>query len=145
MPAWTLSYSVGNEHNPANPWGRSELVIGPDGFARLDHYFSRKPGAGAWAGLVDAGALAVLWAALERAGFPDVPEFRPVADATLRQLTVQSGETRRTALVDWHIAPSLPGYGEAFDVLDGIIRQLSGESVPYPSAQPLIVRNILAI
>lgn len=114
-------------------------------WARQAHHFSRKPGAGAWAGQVDAAALSAVLAGLERAGFPDVPEFRPVADSTLRQLTVQIGETRRTALVDWHIAPSLPGYGEAFDVLDGVIRQLSGESVPYPSAQPLIVSNICAI
>ncbi len=145
MPARTLSYSVGNEHNPASPWGRSELVIAPDGCARLDHFFSRKPGAGAWAGQVDDAALAALWAALDRAGFPDVPEFRPLPDATLRRLTVQIGETRRTALVDWHISPALPGYREAFDLLDGVIRQLSGDSVPYPSGQPLIVRNIFAI
>jgi hypothetical protein len=145
MPCRTLSYSVGNEHNPGNPWGRSELVIGQDGRARLDHYFSRKSGSGAWAGQIDAAALAALWAALEQAGFPDVPEFRPVAGATLRQLTVEIGGTRRTALVDWHIAPALPGYGEAFDLLDGIIRQLSRDSVPYPSAQPLIVRDVSAI
>ena len=142
MPPRALSYSVGNEHNPGNPWGRSELVIEPDGRARLDHYFSRQPGIGAWTGQVDAAALAALWAALERAGFPDVPEFRPVADATLRALTVHIGDTKRTALVDWHQAPALPGYSEAFDVLDGVIRQLSGDSVPYPSAQPLIVRDI---
>jgi hypothetical protein len=74
-----------------------------------------------------------------------VPEFRPVAGATLRQLTAEIGGTRRTALVDWHIAPALPGYGEAFDLLDDIIRQLSGDSVPYPSAQPLIVRYIYVI
>jgi hypothetical protein len=101
--------------------------------------------AGSGPGQVDTAALATLWAAVERAGFPDVPEFRPVPDATLRQLTVQIGETRRTALVDWHIAPALPGYREAFDVLDGVIRQLSSESVPYPSDQPLIVHNIAAI
>ena len=145
MPARTLSYSAGNEHNPGNPWGRSELVIGPDGRAKLDHYFSRQPGAGAWTGQVDAAALATLWGALDRAGFPGVPEFRPVAGATLRALTVQIGDTRRTALVDWHQANALPGYSEAFDVLDGVIRQLSGASVPYPTSQPLIVRDIAPI
>ena len=36
----TIRYRVGNEHNPADPWGRSELVIHPDGSARLDHHFS---------------------------------------------------------------------------------------------------------
>jgi len=29
--AWlTIRYSVGNEHNPGDPWGRSELVIRAD-------------------------------------------------------------------------------------------------------------------
>ncbi len=145
MPARTLSYSVGNEHNPGNPWGRSELTIGPDGRARLDHYFSRQPGSGAWTGQVAAAAMAALWAALDRAGFPDVPAFQPVAGATLRALTVLIGDTERTALVDWHEAPSLPGYAEAFDLLDGVVRQLSGGSVPYPSAQAAIVRDITRI
>jgi hypothetical protein len=144
MPGGTVSYSVGNEHNPGNPWGRSELVITPDGRARLDHFFSRQPGGCAWTGQVDEAALAALWAALDRAGFPEVPAFRPVADATLRALTVRIGNTERTALVDWHQTPSLPGYAEAFDVLDGVIRQLSGGSVPYPSAQPPIVRDVSA-
>ncbi len=145
MPAGPLSYSVGNEHNPGNPWGRSELVITQDGRARLDHIFSRQPGAGAWTGRVDEAALAALWAALDRAGFPEVPAFQPVAGATLRALTVQIGDTGRTAVVDWHQAPALPGYAEAFDVLDGIIRQLSGGSVPYPSAQPPIVHDITTV
>ena len=37
----TVRYSVGNEHDPGDPWGRSELVIHADGSARLDHHFSR--------------------------------------------------------------------------------------------------------
>lgn len=41
MASFTVRYSVGNEHNPGDPWGRSELVIHADGSARLDHHFSR--------------------------------------------------------------------------------------------------------
>ncbi len=37
MTGLTIGYSVGNEHNPSDPWGRSELVIQADGSARLDH------------------------------------------------------------------------------------------------------------
>ena len=43
------------------------------------------------------------------------------------------------------MAPELPGYAEAFDVLDGVIRQLSGEDVSYPTKQQKIVRNIEAV
>jgi hypothetical protein len=57
-------------------------------------------------------------------------------------LTLQIGDTRQTAVTDWHEAPALPGYAEAFDVLDGVISQLSRGRVPYPSAQAPIVRDI---
>ena len=145
MSARTVRYSAGNESNPGNPWGRSELVIAPDGSARLDQFFSRQPRAAAWTGLVDAAALDALWAALDRAGFPAVPAFRPVAGATFRTLTVEADGVSRRALLDWHQAPSLPGYAEAFDLLDGVVRQLSGDAVPYPTTQPVVVRDIAAL
>jgi hypothetical protein len=31
-----IKYTVGNEHNPGDPWDRSELSIAADGSARLD-------------------------------------------------------------------------------------------------------------
>jgi len=145
MSARTVRYSAGNEHNPGNPWGRSELVIAPDGTVRLDHYFSRQARVGSWTGRVNAAALEVPWSALDRAGFPQVPDFRPVAGATLRTLIVERDTAVARALVDWHQAPSLAGYAEAFDVLDGVVRQLSGESVPYPTSQPAIVSDIAAV
>jgi hypothetical protein len=56
MAGRTVLYSVGNENNPADPWGRSELVILPGGRARLDHHFSRRRTAGAWTGQVETAA-----------------------------------------------------------------------------------------
>jgi hypothetical protein len=130
-----LRYSVGNESNPADPWGRSELVIQGDGTARLDHHFSRRRQARAWTGRIEPAALEALRAALDRAGFPAVPRPLPVApDTSLRRLTVEWDGGSQQAIVDWHQAPSLPGYAEAFDLLDGVIRQLSGGAVAYPSA-----------
>lgn len=145
MSAGTLRYRVGNENNPGDPWGRSELVISPGGSARLDHHFSRRRETGAWTGQVDAAALDALWAALDRAGFPAVPALPLVAGATLRRLVVDADGTQREAIVDWHQAPSLPGYAEAFDLLDGVIRQLSGGAVRYPTKQPPIVSDIAAV
>jgi len=142
MTGRTLRYSVGNENNPTDPWGRSELVIQPNGAARLDHHFSRLRTVGGWTGNVDAAALDGVWAGLERAGFPVVPSTRLVADGTLRRLIVEADGTARQAYVDWHRTASLPGYAEAFDVLDGVIRQLSGGTVKYPTTQPPIVRDI---
>jgi hypothetical protein len=143
MASFTVRYSVGNEHNPGDPWGRSELVIHADGSARLDHHFSRGREPRAWAGHVDAAALGELRAALDRAGFPTLP---PTPDlppgASLRSLAVEVDGVARQALVSWHHTPSMPGYTEAFDLIDAVIRQLSGEAVPYPTKRGPIVHDI---
>src|ERR1700759_781432 len=89
----TIRYRTGNEHNPSDPFGRSELVLHADGSARLDHYFSRKRGTGAWTGQVDAAAGDALFAALEEAGFPApaAPGGALPPDSALRTLTVEAG------------------------------------------------------
>jgi hypothetical protein len=140
-----VRYAVGNENNPGDPFGRSELVIEPDGTARLVHHFSRVRTVGAWTGRVDPAALDGFQVALERAGFPATPTSQFVAGATLRSLTVEVDGTSQQAIGDWHGSSKLPGYAEAFDVLDGIIRQLSGDTVRYPTKQPPIVNDIRAI
>ena len=142
----TIRYSVGNEHDPGDPWGRSELVICADGSARLDHHFSRGREPGAWAGHVDPAALGELMAALDRAGFPVVPPVSPLPpDATLRRLTVEADGAVQQALVSWHRTPSLPGYAEAFALIDAVIRQLSGNAVRYPAAPRPVVHGAAAV
>lgn len=140
-----LRYTVGNEHNPGDPWGRSELVIAADGSARLDHHFSRVPGVGAWTGRVDAAALGRLWTALEVSGFPAAPPGPFTAGATLRVLTVEVDGVPARAVLDWHRTTTLPGYADVFDLLDGVIRQLSGDTVRYPTTQPTVVSEIATI
>ncbi len=134
MSQSVIRYSVGNEHNPADPWGRSELVIHADGTARLDHHFSRKPDIGVWTGEIDAVALSSLWAALDQAGFPAVPATSAIApDSTVRKLAVETDGVARVAFVSWHGSP-LPGYAEAFDLIDAMISKLSDGAVRYPGA-----------
>jgi hypothetical protein len=146
MTGDTIRYSTGNEHSPTDPWGRSELVLQPDGRARLDHYFSRGRPARAWTGQVGAAAVAALRAALDEAGFPAAPGpgLRP-PDSTLRRLLIQGDGAVQQVALGWPQAPSLPGYAAAFDILDGVIRQLSSAAVPYQSTQPEIVRDIAAL
>ena len=145
--AWlTIRYSVGNEHDPGDPWGRSELVIRADGSARLDHHFSRGRQPRAWTGHVDAAALGELTAALDRAGFPAVPPALPLPPGSaLRRLTVEADGTVQQALVSWHRTPSLPGYAEAFALVDAVIRQLSGDAVQYPAAPRPVIRDAAAV
>lgn len=128
MTPRTLRYSAGNEHSPTDPWGRSELVIEPDGRARLDHHFSRRRGTRVWVGRVGAGTLAELWAALDQSGFPAAPRPLLVPDATVHQLTVQMGEVSQQVTVDRGQAP--PGYRAAFSLLDQVIGQLTGGPAP---------------
>lgn len=130
MTPRSLHYSAGNEHSPTDPWGRSELVIGPDGRARLDHHFSRGRGTRVWTGRVDAAVLTGLWAALDRSGFPVAPRPQLVPDATAHQLTVQAGELSQQVVLDDGAASSRPGYAEAFALLGQVIGQLSGGAAP---------------
>jgi len=141
MTMRVLRYNVGNEHDPGDPWGRSELVIDPDGTARLEHHFSRSQTVGAWAGHVDAAALETLWAALERAGFPAAPVTPLTPGASPRKLVVETDGVSEQAIIGYHQASSLSGYAEAFDLLDAIVRQLSADAVDYPTSQATIVRD----
>ncbi|HEX5503806.1 MAG TPA: hypothetical protein VFW96_14375 [Thermomicrobiales bacterium] len=130
-----LTYSAGNEHNPSDPFGRSVLAIEPDGAARLDHY-ARFIEPRAWTGRVAPSALDRLWAALARAGFPDVPPHPIPASSTIRVLVAEADGARQTAYVAWHAAENLPGYDEAFAILDALVRQL-GEGDVWPTAPDL--------
>jgi hypothetical protein len=142
MTGLTIRYKVGNENNPSDPWGRSELVIHADGSARLDHYFSRRGPLRAWTGRVDAAALDELRAALGQAGFPAVPSAGPLpSGAAVRWLTVEAGGTARQAAVTWDQTSSLPGYATAFDIIDAVIRQLSGDTVRYPTQRGPVVHD----
>jgi hypothetical protein len=140
-----ILYSVGNENNPTDPFGRSELVIEPDGAARLEHHFSRVRRVGGWTGRVDAGALDIVWTGLSQAGFPAAPNTPFLPGSTLRQLAVEADGVRQQTTVDYHGAAKLAGYAEAFDVLDGVIRQLSGDSVKHASKQAQIVTDVTAL
>ena len=145
MTVRTFRYSVGNEHDPGDPWGRSELVVQPDGAARLDHHYSRVVGVGAWSGRVDPVALDELWSALDRAGFPATPTTPLTPGEALRRLTVEADGQAQRAIVGWHQSAKLPGYAEAFDILDGVVNQLTGGAVPYPTSQPSIVYEVARV
>jgi hypothetical protein len=143
MVARGLSYSVGNENSPADPWGRSDLVVLADGSARLDHHFSRRRGTSSWTGQVAGSAVGQIWAALDRAGFPELPRLAAVApDTAMCRLTVEGDGAARNLFVARHHAAKLPGYSEAFGLLDAVIRQLSQDAVTYPAGHPPIVHDV---
>jgi hypothetical protein len=117
-----LTYSIGNEYNPANPFGRSVLVVEPDGAARLDQY--RVGQHDSWNGVVPDETLEQLWAALDQAGFPVVarPE-RLLPDATTCSIAVRGPDGgEATAQLEFHSAQKLLGYAEAVRLLETMCR-----------------------
>jgi hypothetical protein len=139
-----LAYSVGNEHDPGDPFGRSELVIEPDGRARLEQYRLGPPRV--WTGRVQADAFNRLWSGLERGGFPNVPHHPIPGGSAMRRLSAKADGTMQTIAVAWHAAKTLPGYDEAFATLDLIIRQVSQNAVPcVPASATTIVTDVQSV
>src|SRR5260221_9850957 len=123
-----LTYQVGNENNPSNPFGRSRLVIEVDGRAHLDHH----TGGGfhtAWAGTMLPDALDEIWAGLDEAAFPRVAPHEAFSGSTLRTLSLGAGGPQEYAEVEYHAAWQMPGYKRAFWILDRAVRQLSEDTV----------------
>lgn len=130
MAAGTVRYSAGNEHNPADPWGRSELVVHGDGRTELEQHHSRRPGTSAWAGRVDPAELAALWTALDGEGFPSPPPAAGAVppDSVIRRLTVERDGAAESVL----LAGDVPGYAGVVGLLESLIHRLSEGSVGRP-------------
>jgi hypothetical protein len=121
-----IHYTVGSEHSPSDPFGRSSLVIQVDGSARLDQY--TRAACSAWTGKLATSALDELWRGLEHAAFPSVPHHPVPADSAIRSLNV-GGRDGKSIHIAYHAAATLPGYRRAFHLLDTVIRQISEDTV----------------
>jgi hypothetical protein len=129
MTARILRYSAGNEHNPTDPWGRSELTVHGDGRAELEQHHSRRTGTSTWAGPVAAAERDALWAALDQAGFPAPPDAAAVPpDSVIRRLAVERDGTAESVL----LAGEAPGYARVVSVLESLIHRLSEGTVGRP-------------
>lgn len=132
-----ISYGVGNKFNPGDPWGRSQLVIEPDGRARLDQ--DTLGGVFSWTGTVAASALDKFWSALDEATFPTVADHPTPAGSATRSLTIGSEPGSPEARLAYHAVGSMPGYGTAFFILDTVVRQLSKDMVKVvPAGDPIV-------
>lgn len=133
MASEPVAYSIGNENNPADPFGRVALRISAAGAAQLEHVSRAERRT--WTAIVRPEALHQLRAALAASGFPTVPPGLPVPDSAVRTLTVGS----TTALVEPKVA-GLAFYADAFALLDAIADEISGGTIRPrpPTGQPLV-------
>ena len=128
-----MRYEAGNEHNPVDQVGRTTLEVAADGAVRLDR--RSRFGHEAWTARVEPGFFEQLSAALEAAGFPDAPMIMPVPDEAIRNLQI-TGTPAGSVSLPWYGAAKLPGYAEAFTLLDALVSQLSGLDLRVPSLDP---------
>ncbi|GIJ56574.1 hypothetical protein [Virgisporangium aurantiacum] len=135
-----IEYGSGNDQDPGDPFGRTVLTLDSLGVARLDNdHVGRHR---TWTGVVDPAMLARLTTALREAGYPAAPRLPVPAGSSLRSLSV-SGELAGRVLLPWHGVSGLPGYGEAFAVLDSVVHQLSRGELPVaPDVLPPSVLDI---
>ena len=130
-------YEAGNEHNPADPFGRVTLEVEPGGELRLSRH--SRDGAEAWTARVEPAFLENLTAALRTAGFPNAPSIMPGPDDRLRDLRITGAGS---VLLPWYDGAELPGYSEAFALLDGVVAQVTEMALrvalPEPPATSLV-------
>lgn len=124
-----LRYQAGNEHSPFDTCGRFVLELDSDGTVGVTHH--RRVGAPRmWTADAGTGVVERVLAALAKAGFPAWPDVPPpLPDTMVRSLTVTGGPTGGV-LLPWDATAGLPGYAELFDLLDGLVAQLTGVEIP---------------
>ena len=135
-----LEYCAGSDTSPGDPFGRFEMLIEADGRISLVHHGRT------WTATVDRAALEMVWAALERGGFPTIPQHRIPGGSALRTLTAHRGETTSGGHIAYNAADKLPGYSEAFPILDSIVRQIVPDAIDAGTNHPAaVVRDIVAV
>jgi hypothetical protein len=132
-----LTYEIGQEHSPADPFGKTILAIEGGGRVRLDVRGAGRPPR-AWEAKVAPAALAELLDALRRAGFPTGSQRVFVPDAPIARIQLERQGAQEVVQIDRYKAEKLPGYREAYAILDSLAFQLSGgETAPVRGTAPV--------
>jgi hypothetical protein len=121
-----IRFTHGNEHNPADPFGRVVITIGDDDVVTLEH-FTRQGNATHTADL-GPGVTDEIKAALARGGFPEVPPHEIPGGASLRRLDIVTDGGSEHATVEDFFGKQLEGYQDAFAILDSLTLQLTGHA-----------------
>ena len=122
--------TIGNEHNPTDPFGRIVLTIDEDDHGRVEHFPGYGGGGGTWTGDVPPGFVDELRAELDRGGDPDALRQPIPPDGTIRQIEIVTDDVPRSWMFYDGFARKLDGYKEACALLDGLAHRLSGGVYP---------------
>jgi hypothetical protein len=125
---FSLSYTCGNEYDPANPYGQCVLTMGADGRVRLDN--RRHGSARTWTAGIELGTVAELVALLNTAGFPVVPPHQILPGSTRTLLIRTRGRELRTLPAGFHEVHRWPGYQDLYHLLDSVIVETSRGTLP---------------
>lgn len=125
-----IRYDAGNPNAPDDPFGRTLLVLDRTGLARLDNW--HRGGTRAWSGSVGLGVMDEVLSHLAAGGFPD---WRPrvIVPGAIYTLTVEGNLPQ--SVID-NVNTSNPDYKKALELLNGVIRQLSGGAIPVGRGAP---------
>jgi hypothetical protein len=58
---------------------------------------------------------------------------------------VEAAGAVRQGFISWDEPPRQPGYAEAFDLIDAVIRQLSGDAVDHATKRGTVVHGVVAV
>jgi hypothetical protein len=123
-PRTAVWFTIGNEHNPGDPFGRVVITIDDAGHVVLEHY--SRQGNATYTADAEPGVIDEIRAALARGGFPDVPRHQIPAGAAMRQLELVTDGEPQYAMVYDSFGMQLEGYKDAFAILDSLALQLTG-------------------
>jgi hypothetical protein len=138
-PGAMVWYTLGNEFDPGDPFGRIALTVAGDGAAELQLH--SRNGGGSWTGEVADGVFEQVRSDLVRGDFPKVPPHPVPAGSAMRQLELASDDHEpQYAMLTERLGRELDGYQQAFATLDSLAVQLS--SGAYKGAQDTLAPSV---
>lgn len=134
-----IRYDTGNPEAPDDPFGRRLLIVDRSGLTRLGNW--HRGGARAWSGTV---VLEVMDEVLEHLAAGGFPEWRPskIAPGAIYTLVVE-GDESYSVMDSAHT--SNPEFKVALQLLNGIVRQLSGDAIRIGQPERTLVHGTRSI
>lgn len=134
--ATLLRYTTGSAHSPGDPFGMTDLTIGDDGGATLDVH--HRGTVRSWTGTVAPATVEQIEGHLAEAGFPATEAHNVPAGSSLRVLQRGEGDGAEVVRIAFHAARKMPGYGQAFALLDALVVALTEGEVPVIPDPPAV-------